>query len=245
MAATPPAETELRSLVSQGSRVLAANGHEDFVWGHAAVPDPLGRGVWMKPNGIGLGEVDPGDVLLVGPDGTVLAGGGSRHKEYPIHTEIAAARGDVGGIVHTHPTHSIALAAAGKELLPISHEATALVPPALPVFDLTTNLITTPELGRELAQALGDAPAILMLNHGIVTVGPDLPTAVVRAIVLERACERQLVAEGFGGSKYWSSDEEALAKREEIWGPQSIEVIWEQLLRGLGRTLAGDESGFV
>ena len=118
-------------------------------------------------------------------------------------------------------------------------------PNGIPAQPITANLITTPELGRELARALGDAPAILMLNHGIVTVGPDLPTAVIRAIVLERACERQLAAGGFGGSKYWSSDEEALAKREEIWGPQSIEVIWEQMLRGLGWMPAGDESGFV
>jgi L-fuculose-phosphate aldolase len=210
-------EEELRGLVSVASRVLGTNGHEDFVWGHASIPDPLGRGVWMKPNGIGLAEVEPADVLLVNSEGGVVAGTGYRHKEYPIHAEIAAARGD---------------------------DATALVPPALPVFDRTANLITTAELGRELAEALGDAPAILMRNHGIVTVGPDLATAVVRAIVLERACERQLATQGFGGARHWSSDEEALAKREEIWSPQAIEVIWRQLVRGLRPAPAGvAESG--
>jgi ribulose-5-phosphate 4-epimerase/fuculose-1-phosphate aldolase len=56
----------------------------------------------MKANGWGLEEVDADRVALLTPDGAVAAGTGPRHVEYPIHTEIMAARPDVHCVVHTH-----------------------------------------------------------------------------------------------------------------------------------------------
>ena len=61
---------------------------------------------------------------LVSEDGQVLEGGGQRHSEYPIHTEIMIARPDVGGVVHTYPPHAVALAGTGQALRPVSHAAT-------------------------------------------------------------------------------------------------------------------------
>ena len=132
-------------------------------------------------------------------EGRVLEGEGGLHVEYPIHTEVMAARPDVGGVVHSHPEHSVALAAAGQKLLPVSHAANMFVPPDIPRFDRTADLITTAELGREVANALGSHSAVFLVNHGIVTVGPDVETAVVRAVILERACAQQLLVRGHGG----------------------------------------------
>jgi len=98
-------------LAVRASRALAAAGQADMVWGHASVRDPDGRGAWMKSAGWGLEEVDPGKVVLVGPDGSVLEGAGPRHIEYPIHAEIMAARPDVGSVVHTHSPAACAFAA--------------------------------------------------------------------------------------------------------------------------------------
>ena len=89
-------------LAVQASQALAAAGQADMVWGHASVRDPGGRGAWMKSAGWGLEEIDGAKVILVGPDGSVRDGTGPRHIEYPIHTEIMAARPDVGSVVHTH-----------------------------------------------------------------------------------------------------------------------------------------------
>jgi ribulose-5-phosphate 4-epimerase/fuculose-1-phosphate aldolase len=69
-----------------------------------------------------LEEITPERVHLVDAAGTVLAGGGAPHSEYPIHTEIMAARPDVGGIVHTHSGHAVVLAASGMPVRPVSHE---------------------------------------------------------------------------------------------------------------------------
>jgi L-fuculose-phosphate aldolase len=227
-------EAEIRDLVAMASRILGENGHDDFVAGHASARDPRGRGVWMKGLGPGLTETTAEDVLLVDRDGEVLAGAGRRHVEFPIHTEIMAVRPDVGAVVHSHPPHSIALAAADEPVLAISHAATYFVPPDIPRFTETANLITSPDLGRSVAATLGDHTAAFLVNHGIVTVGPDLPTAVVRAIVLERACQQQMLTRSFGARAVASDDVEALAKRETIWHERTVRLVWEHLLRRLG-----------
>lgn len=222
-----------RQAVATGCRILAANGHNDLVWGHASSRDPDDRGVWLKANALGLDEIQPQNVMLVDREGQVLYGDGGRHAEYPIHTEIMAARPDVGGVVHTHPDHCVAMAAAGESLLPLSHAATMFVPPEVPRFTKTGDLITTSELGRDVAEALGDHNALLLVNHGIVTVGPDVETAVVRAVILERACKTQLLVRAHGGYPTWSSREEALSKRQNIYPEEHLRQVWRYLERQL------------
>lgn len=222
-----------REAVATGCRILAANGHNDLVWGHASARDPEARGVWLKANALGLDEIQAENVMLVDRDGHVLCGEGGRHAEYPIHTEIMAARPDVGGVVHTHPDHCVALAAAGESLLPLSHAATMFVPPEVPRFTKTGDLITTAEMGRDVAEALGDHTALLLVNHGIVTVGPDVETAVVRAVILERACKTQLLVRSHGGYPTWSSREEALSKRKNIYPDEHLRQVWRYLERQL------------
>ncbi|GAA4840414.1 class II aldolase/adducin family protein [Actinomycetospora corticicola] len=224
---------DIRELVSLASRVLGAADHDDFIWGHASARDPEGRGAWIKRSGLGLAEVGPDDVHLVSPDGEVVEGDGPRHVEFPIHTEILAARPDVGGVVHSHSPHAVALAAAGVELRPVSHAATFFVPPAVPVFTETTDLIRTRELGRSVAKTLDDCSGMFLVNHGLVTVGPDLQTATFAALLLEIAAEQMLRTLAFGGTPRWTDDEEALAKREHIYHPAAVHSAWDHLVRGL------------
>ncbi|MFI6501833.1 class II aldolase/adducin family protein [Nonomuraea typhae] len=225
--------SQLRELVALSCRVLGTADQGDLIWGHSSARDPDGRGVWIKAAGWGMEEVTPERVQLVSPSGEVLEGQGPRHSEYPIHTEIMAARADVGGVVHTHSPYAVALAAAGQDLLPVSHAANCFVPPAVPRFTDTADLILTPELGRALAGTLGQAPAAFLVNHGIVTVGPTLRAATVAAIILERAAYQQWLTRGFGTWPTWSDAEESLAKRAHIFHPDAVEQVWEYLVRRL------------
>lgn len=225
---------DLRSSVALGCRVLGAQGHGDLVWGHVSGRDPDDRGVWMKASGFGFEEVTADQVLLVSPEGAVLEGEGRRHTEYPIHTEVVAARPDVGAVVHTHAPSAVAFGSLVSPLLPISHEGTLFVPPDVTRFARTGDLILTPELGREVAATLGDRNAVLLVNHGIVTAGPDVPTAVVTAILLERACRIQLAAMAAGEIRRWSDDGEAMAKRDHCYGPDLLRQAWEYLVRRSG-----------
>jgi L-fuculose-phosphate aldolase len=222
-----------REVVSLASRVLGHADQGDFIWGHASARDPEGRGVWIKQSGIGLSEVTPDRVQLVSPAGEVLEGTGPRHLEFPIHTEIMLARPDVGGVVHAHSPHAVALAAAGVDLRPVSHAATYFVPPSVPRFTETTDLIITRDLGRAVAASLGENSGVFLVNHGIVTVGPDLPTATFAALLLETAAEQMLRTLGYGGQPVWTDDAEALVKREHIYNAAAVRNAWEYLVRQL------------
>ncbi len=217
--------------VSLGCRVLGAEDQSDLVWGHLSVRDPSGRGVWMKSSGWGFEEITPERVVLVDPGGEVLAGNGRRHAEYPIHTEIMAARPDVNCVVHTHSASAVAFGATGRPLLPVSHEGTFFVPPDIARFTDTGDLVLTRALGSALAGALGDRNAALMVNHGIVVAAADVPTAVVGTVLLDRACRTQLAVLAAGGAARWSSDEEALAKRDHCYPDALVQQAWDYLVR--------------
>lgn len=224
---------QLRDDVATSCRVLAAAGQDDLIWGHSSARDPQGRGVWLKTAEWGLGEVTGDRVHLVSPEGEVLEGDGTRHSEYPIHTEVMAARPDVGGVVHTHPPHAVALAATGQELRPVSHAANLFVPPGVPRFTDTADLVLTRDLGRAVALTLGEARAVFLVNHGIVAVGPDVRMATVAAVVLEQACRQQILTQTAGGWPTWSPPEESLAKREHVYNERALGAVWDFLVRGL------------
>ncbi|MFE1591441.1 class II aldolase/adducin family protein [Nocardia sp. NPDC058705] len=227
--------THPRTHVVQASRVLAVAGLGDMVWGHASMRDPDGRGVWMKASGWGFEEIDEEKVVLVSPEGTVLDGTGRRHLEYPIHTAIMAARPDVGSVVHTHAPALSAFASLNCEIRPISHDGVLFAYSRLPRFTDTGALIDTPALGTALATALGDAHAVLIPNHGAVTVGPDAATAVMYSVLLERACRTQLMTLSAGGPKTWSSESETQFKRDQVWNPTQIQSGYDYLLRSAER----------
>lgn len=228
--------TQMQNEVSIASRILGAAGLDDYIWGHASLRDPDGRGAWLKRAGIGLSEVAPDDVHLVSPDGRVIEGSGEPHIEYPIHTELLAARDDIGAVVHIHPPYAIALAASGVPLRAFGHAGSLFTPPDLPRFDLTSDLIRSAELGASLAEALGDRNAAFLVNHGIVTVGVDLPTAVFTAMLLEEACRQQALTATFGGRPTWTPDAEAAEKRDRIYSPRAVHNVWGYL----GRKLASE-----
>src|SRR5439155_1093138 len=222
---------ELREQVALGCRILGLEDQGDFVWGHVSARDPDGRGVWMKASTLGFEEIGPERVILVSWEGEVLEGDGRRHAEYPIHTELMRARPDVQSVVHTHAPWAVAFASTEQPLRPVSHEATLFVPPEVARFTETGDLILTHELGESLAGAVGDRNAAFMVHHGIVTCGPDVVTAVMCAVLLERACRTNIRALAGGGPKTWSSDEEALSKRDHCYPPALLRQAWDYLMR--------------
>jgi L-fuculose-phosphate aldolase len=226
--------------VVDASRALARAGLGDMVWGHASVRDPDGRGVWMKASGWGFEEVDGNRVVLVTAGGEVLAGEGRRHIEYPIHTEVLAARSDLAAVVHTHAPALNAFSSLGVALLPISHDAIPFTEPPIPRFTVTGALIDSAELGSALAAELGEANGMLMPKHGAVTVGATIEAAVMHAVLLERACRTALIALAAGGPTIWSNRDEAAHKREQVWNPGQLAAGYDYLVRSRDQSSIDD-----
>ncbi|OIJ65396.1 hypothetical protein WN71_024325 [Streptomyces mangrovisoli] len=178
--------------------MLGTDDHGDPVWGHVSQRDPDGRGVWLKTGPRGFDEVAADDVALVDLDGRLLEGSGPPPREYPLHTEVLRARGDINSVVHCHPPYSIALAATGAPLYAFSNGAGPFAG-GVPRFEEPAGLVETAELGAAVADCLGDARGLFLVGHGIIAVGSSVSTAVTTAILLERACRLQVLAASAGG----------------------------------------------
>ena len=138
-------------------------------------------------------------------------------------------------MVHTHSAAACQFAALGVPLLPLDHAGSLFCYPEIPRFGVTGGLIKNRSLGEALAAALGDAIAILLPQHGIVTAGPDLPAAVMTAVLLDRACRTQLDAMAAGPVRVWGQEADTVAKRADVWAPGQLRAGYEYLLRQASR----------
>jgi L-fuculose-phosphate aldolase len=222
----------LLNKLTTACRILGTEGHNDTVYGHMSARSASAGQFWLKGAGLGLEEIGPTDCIELDFDGNVLAGSRGRHLEYPIHSEIYRRRPDVTAVVHTHPLYATVHGALLSELRPLTHEGSFSVPPPIPKFDQTSDLIITLELGAAVARALADRKALFLVNHGIVAVGQNIEEACVAALLLEKACRAQLMAQA-AGALTWTSDAEALRKRAHIYTPQAIQHIWHYHCRKL------------
>ena len=178
----------LREQVAWSCRILAMGGHGDYTLGHVSARAAGGEHILMKPNGLGLEEVAPGDVLALDLEGAKLSGAGPIHLEYVLHTEIYKARPDVGAVVHTHPPYATAFGATDATLELLNHDA-VLFREGLAYFDDTAELIVRPEQGAAVAAALGDKRVLVMRGHGLIVTGETVPWATYAALTLERVLQ--------------------------------------------------------
>lgn len=199
---------DLKQKLVDGGRALALEGQGDYVAGHISVrlPDKPEQFL-MKPAGIGLEEMNAGNIITVDIDGQKIAGISNRHNEVYIHSEILRARPDVQSVIHTHPINAVVFSSLDKPLQLVGNDASTFHK-GLPVFSETTDLITTQERGKAVARMLGDHPAVLLRNHGIAVGGNSIEQAVWLALKLERACQMQLMAESAGGAKLFVKPED-------------------------------------
>lgn len=221
--------------VVAASGALAVAGQSDLVWGHVAVRDPQGRGVWMKASGWSLDEVTPGRVLLVGWQGEHLEGDGKPHVESHIHLGVMAARRDVTASVHTHAAEVNAFSALDVPMRAVSHDGVLFTEPQVPRSPLSGNLVDDHERGAALAASLGRAPACLMPRHGLLAVGVDEAAAVMHAVLLASACRVLLDAMAAGEVRSSSDAAEAVAKRERCWPPSQLWAGYDNLVRRAAR----------
>ncbi len=189
--------TDVRQLLVDSCRILAANGQEHFAFGHVSAREAPGADqFWFKGGGLGLGEITVDDLVLLAFDGSRLGGTAPIHNEYPIHAEIFRARPEVTCVVHTHPFVSAALAATAWEFRMIGQDSVNFWD-GVGRYE-TSVLVTDAEKGRALATALGTHHAAVLANHGIVAVGQTVMEATYFAIEFERAVRLQAAALALG-----------------------------------------------
>jgi L-fuculose-phosphate aldolase len=226
---------DVRQLLVDSCRILAANGQEHFAFGHVSAREaPGAERFWFKGGGLGLGEITLDDLVLLDFDGNRLGGTRPIHDEYPIHAEIYRARPEVGCVVHTHPFHSAALAATAWTFRLVGQDAVNFWN-GVGRYE-TSVLVTDAAKGRALAAALGGLNAAVLSNHGIVTAGTTVVEATYFAIEFERAVRLQATAVGLGPLRDIPPDElEQLVPYLSTAATKRSQGVWDWLLRQADR----------
>jgi ribulose-5-phosphate 4-epimerase/fuculose-1-phosphate aldolase len=192
----PRLESTLREELVQACKVLyAVKAAGDGLGGHLSARLDENR-ILIKPRPVSWRGLKPEDLIVIDFNGKLVAGAAGERsavREWPIHARAYAARPDVRCVLHAHPRASTLMAALGIVVEPLDQDCAAFAG-KLPVLDNGAVSIATPELGDEVARALGTRGTLLLKNHGSVVTGADIATVCVTAYRLEKVAETMLRA---------------------------------------------------
>lgn len=185
--------------LAAGFRLFAKFGFEEGVAGHITARDPIEpETFWVNPFGVPFGHVSVSTLIRVDHDGAVVEGDYHVNEAaFAIHSQVHAARPDVVGAAHSHSTYGRALSTLGETLEPITQDVCAFYDDHA-LFDDYTGVVTDVQEGRRIATTLGHNKAVILRNHGLLTVGTSVDAAVFWFISMERSCQVQLLAKAAG-----------------------------------------------
>ena len=231
---------EAKQRLIDAGRILDAEGLGDLTRGHVSIRVPGDPShFFMKPHSFGFEEITPENIVTCNLQGEKVAGSGRRHSEVYVHSEIFKARPDVMSVIHAHPTHAVAWSATGKPLQPISQPGVAFCD-GVPYFTETIDLIRSQEMGAGVARALGSHKAVLMRNHGVAVVGASVEETTILTIMLDNACQIQLLTAAAGGASELFDDACIQRLHHNITRPEQYTINFDYLrrraLRKLGLT---------
>ncbi len=180
-------------------RLFARYGFDEGVAGHITVRDPeFPDHFWVNPLGMYFGHIRVSDLLLVNYQGEVVKGNRPVNQAaFAIHSQIHSARPDVDAAAHAHSVYGKAWSTLGRILDPLTQDACAFYEDHA-LFDDYTGVVLNLDEGKRIAATLGDKKALILRNHGLLTVGHSVDEAAWWFITMDRSCQAQLMAEAAG-----------------------------------------------
>src|SRR5450432_345795 len=197
----PTTEEALRVDLAACYRLIAHYRWDDLVFTHISVRVPGPEHHFLiNPYGMLFEEITASSLIKVDEHGTKIS-----QSPFPvnpagfvIHSAVHAARPEVGCVLHTHTRDGIAVAAQPDGLLPISQQATVALA-SLGYHGYEGIALRDDEKPR-LVRDLGNNMALILRNHGLLTVGPTVADAFLAMYTLQRACEIQIAAQSSGAT---------------------------------------------
>ncbi|MEC7915094.1 MAG: class II aldolase/adducin family protein [Actinomycetota bacterium] len=173
-----------------GYRIMASWGWGADGSGHITARDPEHTDCfWLLGYGVPFGEATVDDLVLVNESGDVVEGALEINPAaFYIHAPIHASRPDVVGAIHAHTPYGTPFAALATPLTMTSQEAVAFHE-LQGVFDGEELNVTDFATGQRIADALGEGRLVVLANHGLLTVGTSVASAVGFYLNAERAAE--------------------------------------------------------
>lgn len=180
-------------------RLFARLGFNEGTDGHLTARDPeFTDHFWVNPLGVEFCDVRVSNLVLVNHDGDVVKGDQPINREaIAIHSQIHAARQDAIATVYAHSIYGKAWSTLGRPLDPLNENACAFYEHHSVFHDCTEVLFNACEYQR-IVETLGNNKAIILRNHGMLTVGQSVDEAAWWFINLENSSQAQLLAEAAG-----------------------------------------------
>jgi L-fuculose-phosphate aldolase len=179
---------EIGQMLETKGLIVAAEGNMSVRLG--------GHGFLITPAGRCKGELKVQELLEVDSHGKCPVGRPT--SEWPLHEAIYGLRPDILAVCHAHPPWATAFATAGRDLDGQLLTETAQLLPRVPL--APRSLPGTAEVARSIEPLIKDHDAILMANHGVVSVGKSLRGAFELLQTVERLAQVTLLSEMAAGS---------------------------------------------
>jgi len=216
-------------------RLFSRFGFDEGVAGHITARDPERPDhFWVNPFGVHFGHIRVSDLILVNDQGEVVEGDHAVNTAaFAIHSQVHAARPDVVAAAHAHSIYGKSWSALGRTLDPITQDVCAFYEDHA-LFDDYTGVVLDVEEGKRLAHALGDSKAVILRNHGLLTVGRSVDEAAWWFITMERSCQAQLLAEAAGKPVLIADDMARLTSTQvgsDIAGWFSFQPLYARIVR--------------
>lgn len=181
-------------------------------------------GMLITPSGVPYDAMDPDDLVLMELEGVVRSAPAGRlpSTEWRMHAGILRERPDVVAIVHAHPPWATALSCLRRDIPPFHYMVAISGGRLIRCAEYAT--FGTQELADAALVALGDRNACLLANHGIVTCGDSVETALELAIEVEALAGQYGRALSVGNPVLLTDDEmERVAERFAAYRRHSVD----------------------
>ena len=234
-----PEEWALRVDLAAAYRLVALYGWSDLVFTHISARLPGAEDQFLiNPFGMLFEEITASSLIRVDHHGNKLSESPMpiNPAGFVIHSCVHAARADVGCVLHTHTRAGVAVSAQSAGLLPISQQASIIL--ANTGYHSYEGIALREDEQPRLQASLGTNTALILQNHGLLTVGRSIADAFVAMYILETACQIQIAAQAGGGPLTMVEDaivEETPRVQMASTKGQGAMIAWPGLLRKLDR----------
>ena len=187
---------KLREEVYRANMELPERGLVVYTWGNVSGIDREKGLVVIKPSGVEYDDLKPSDLVVVDLNNNIVEGTMNPSSDTKTHVELYKAFPSIGGIVHTHSSHAVGWAQAGRDIpcygtthadyfygcVPCSRNLTA--EEVDEDYELNTGKVIAEEFAKRKLDPKA-TPGIICHSHGPFTWGKDAAQAVYHAVVLE------------------------------------------------------------
>ena len=193
-----PEEWAVRVDLAAAYRLVALHGWDDLIFTHLSVRVPGSDHFLINPYGLLFEEITASSLVKVDVEGNQVEESpyAVNPAGFTIHSAVHMSREDAHCVVHLHTVQGQAVSAQPKGLLPITQTALQIHDDV--AYHDFEGIAEDLDERERIVRDLGDKNALILRNHGTLTVGETVSDAWLRMYMLERACEAQIAAQAGG-----------------------------------------------